>query len=297
MRTSTAISAHGLTRRFGSTTAVDGVSLTVPVGQIVALLGANGAGKTTLIDMLLGMTPPTTGDSALFDLTARDAMRRSLVGVVHQSGALPMDYTVKEAVGLFARTHPHHLPVDQVLDETKLGPFAQRTIRKLSGGERQRVRLALALLPDPYLLVLDEPTAGMDATARREFWEVMRTQAAEGRTILFATHYLAEAQDFAQRTIILKAGRIVADAPTDELRQRGRTTHMSIAVPEESGPGLVEELHNANPQWKASYEGGRVHATGRDMDDAARIALAHPGAHDISVTASTLEDVFTELTA
>lgn len=297
MRTSTAISAHGLTRRFGSTTAVDGVSLTVPVGQIVALLGANGAGKTTLIDMLLGMTPPTTGDSALFDLTARDAMRRSLIGVVHQSGALPMDYTVKEAVGLFARTHPHHLPVDQVLDETKLGPFAQRTIRKLSGGERQRVRLALALLPDPYLLVLDEPTAGMDATARREFWEVMRAQAAEGRTILFATHYLAEAQDFAQRTIILKAGRIVADAPTDELRQRGRTTRMSIAVPEESGPSLVEELHNANPQWKASYEGGRVHATGRDMDDAARIALAHPGAHDISVTASTLEDVFTELTA
>ena len=297
MRTSTAISAHGLTRRFGSTTAVDGVSLTVPVGQIVALLGANGAGKTTLIDMLLGMTPPTTGDSALFDLTARDAMRRSLVGVVHQSGALPMDYTVKEAVGLFARTHPHHLPVDQVLDETKLGPFAQRTIRKLSGGERQRVRLALALLPDPYLLVLDEPTAGMDATARREFWEVMRAQAAEGRTILFATHYLAEAQDFAQRTIILKAGRIIADAPTDELRQRGRTTHMSIAVPEESGPGLVEELHNANPQWEATYEGGRVHATGRDMDDAARIALAHPGAHDISVTASTLEDVFTELTA
>ena len=297
MRTSTAISAHGLTRRFGSTTAVDDISLTVPVGQIVALLGANGAGKTTLIDMLLGMTPPTTGDSTLFDLTARDAMRRSLVGVVHQSGALPMDYTVKEAVGLFARTHPHHLPVDQVLDETTLGPFAQRTIRKLSGGERQRVRLALALLPDPYLLVLDEPTAGMDATARREFWEVMRTQAAEGRTILFATHYLAEAQDFAQRTIILKAGRIVADAPTDELRQRGHTTHMSIAVPEESGPGLVEELHNANPQWKATYEGGRVHASGEDMDDAARIALAHPGAHDISVTASTLEDVFTELTA
>ena len=297
MRTSTAISARGLTRRFGSVTAVDDISLTVPVGQIVALLGANGAGKTTLIDMLLGMTAPTKGTSELFGMPARDAMRRSLIGVVHQTGALPMDYTVKEAVGFFARTHPHHLPVDQILDETKLSALASRPIRKLSGGECQRVRLALALLPDPYLLVLDEPTAGMDATARREFWELMRAQAAEGRTILFATHYLAEAQDFAQRTIILKAGRIVADAPTDELRQRGRTTHMSIAVPEESGPGLVEELHNANPQWKASYEGGRVHATGRDMDDAARIALAHPGAHDISVTASTLEDVFTELTA
>ena len=297
MRTSTAISAHGLTRRVGSVTAVDGISLTVPVGQIVALLGANGAGKTTLIDMLLGMTAPTKGTSELFGMPARDAMRRSLIGVVHQSGALPMDYTVKEAVGLFARTHPHHLPVDQILDETKLSALAPRPIRKLSGGECQRVRLALALLPDPYLLVLDEPTAGMDATARREFWEVMRAQAAEGRTILFATHDLAEAQDFAQRTIILKAGRIIADAPTDELRQRGRTAHMSIAVPEESGPGLVEELHNANPQWEATYEGGRVHATGRDMDDAARIALAHPGAHDISVTASTLEDVFTELTA
>ena len=297
MRTSTAISAHGLTRRFGSVTAVDGISLTVPVGQIVALLGANGAGKTTLIDMLLGMTAPTKGTSELFGMPARDAMRRSLIGVVHQTGALPMDYTVKEAVGLFARTHPHHLPVDQILDETKLGPFAQRTIRKLSGGERQRVRLALALLPDPYLLVLDEPTAGMDATSRREFWELMRVQAAQGRTILFATHYLAEAQDFAQRTIILKAGRVVADAPTEELRQRGHTTHLSIVVPEESGPGLVAKLHEANPQWEAAYEGGRVRATGKDMDDAARIALAHPGAHNISVTSSTLEDVFTELTA
>ena len=297
MRTSTAISAHGLTRRFGSVTAVDGISLTVPVGQIVALLGANGAGKTTLIDMLLGMTAPTKGTSELFGMPARDAMRRSLIGVVHQTGALPMDYTVKEAVGLFARTHPHHLPVDQILSETKLENLAPRAIHKLSGGECQRVRLALALLPDPYLLVLDEPTAGMDATARREFWEVMRAQAAEGRTILFATHYLAEAQDFAQRTIILKAGRVVADAPTEELRQRGHTTHLSIVVPEESGPGLVAKLHEANPQWEAAYEGGRVRATGKDMDDAARIALAHPGAHDISVTASTLEDVFTELTA
>ena len=297
MRTSTAISAHGLTRRFGSVTAVDGISLTVPVGQIVALLGANGAGKTTLIDMLLGMTAPTKGTSELFGMPARDAMRRSLIGVVHQTGALPMDYTVKEAVGLFARTHPHHLPVDQILSETKLENLAPRAIHKLSGGECQRVRLALALLPDPYLLVLDEPTAGMDATSRREFWELMRVQAAQGRTILFATHYLAEAQDFAQRTIILKAGRVVADAPTEELRQRGHTTHLSIVVPEESGPGLVAKLHEANPQWEAAYEGGRVRATGKDMDDAARIALAHPGAHDISVTASTLEDVFTELTA
>lgn len=297
MKTNTAISAHNLTRRFGSTTAVDDISLTVPVGQIVALLGVNGAGKSTLIDMLLGMITPTQGHSTLFDMSARDAMRRSLVGVVHQSGALPMTFTVKEALGLFARTHPHHLPVDQILSETKLENLAPRAIHKLSGGECQRVRLALALLPDPYLLVLDEPTAGMDATSRREFWELMRVQAAQGRTILFATHYLAEAQDFAQRTIILKAGRVVADAPTEELRQRGHTTHLSIVVPEESGPGLVAKLHEANPQWEAAYEGGRVRATGKDMDDAARIALAHPGAHNISVTSSTLEDVFTELTA
>ena len=135
---------------------------------------------------------------------------------------------------------------------------------------------------------------------RLELMEFTDGEAGDALVIALPDQDVLIAQDLVYNNLHLFIAEGHLDhwlAIVDELRQRGRTTHMSIAVPEESGPGLVEELHNANPQWKASYEGGRVHATGRDMDDAARIALAHPGAHDISVTASTLEDVFTELTA
>lgn len=302
-----AIEATGIRKSFGTTKAVDGVDLTVTTGSIAALLGKNGAGKTTLIDIILGLQRPTTGTVRLFGMAPRDAIRRSLVGVVHQTGALLTDYTVRQALTVFAATHTHTLPLAEVLAETHLTSLAGRRLGKLSGGEQQRVRLELALLPDPELLILDEPTAGMDATARREFWALMRAQAERGRTIIFATHYLAEAEEFAQRTIIMKAGRLAADAPTDVLRRTGALRTLRILTPSThrdeararlaalAAPG-PEHIIRVEPV--PSQEGlDEVTVQTEDTDEAARQLLAMDGAHGLEIAASSLEDTFAQLTA
>lgn len=153
--------------------AVDHVSLRVEQGEVVALLGPNGAGKTTLIDLALGLAQPQTGSATLLGFSAAEAIRRGLVGVVNQTGALPMDDTVERTVSLFHSLYRVALPVPEALERTNLTKLRRRKVSKLSGGERQRLRLALALLPRPLMLFLDEPTTGMDPSARQEFWRVM----------------------------------------------------------------------------------------------------------------------------
>lgn len=294
-----ALEAREVHRAFGATKAVDGISLRVEPGEVVALLGRNGAGKTTLIDMALGLQHPDSGTTSLFGMTPRAAIRRSLVGVVHQTGALLPDFTVGQTLRVFAGTHSRPLPLGQVLAQTDLSHLAGRKVGKLSGGEQQRVRLALALLPDPLLLILDEPTAGMDALARRDFWRLMSAQASAGRTIVFATHYLAEAQDFAQRTVIVKDGRVIADAPTEEVRHLDSSRSLRIRI-DEGDRAVLEPRLRALPgatDWLIEWPEGAVTIQGSDLDDAARLLLAHPGAHDLEVVASSLEDVFTSLTA
>jgi len=311
-----ALTVTSLTKSYGGTRAVDDVSLTVPIGQVVALLGQNGAGKTTLIDLALGLQRPDSGRALLFGLPPRQAIRRSLVGVVHQSGALLPDHTVRQTLQVFGGMHAHCLPLDQVLADADLTALAGRRVGKLSGGEQQRVRLALALLPDPLLLILDEPTAGMDALARRAFWRLMRAQADAGRTIVFATHYLAEAQDFAQRTVIVKDGRIIADAPTDEIRHRNTTSSLRISLPcavappvtaprDEDGPGsarqaALERALRALPgasDWLIAWPEGAVTIQGPALDAAARLLLEVPGTHGLEIVPSSLEDAFAEITA
>ena len=294
-----ALAVHDVRKSFGSTQAVDGITLSVHPGEVVALLGRNGAGKTTLIDMVLGLQQPDSGTTSLFGMSPRAAIRRSLVGVVHQTGALLPNFTVEQTLRVFAGAHSHPLPVDRVLEETDLAGLARRPVVKLSGGEQQRVRLALALLPDPLLLILDEPTAGMDALARREFWKLMAGQAATGRTIVFATHYLAEAQDFAHRTVIVKDGRVIADAPTEEVRHLDTSRSLRISI-DEGARATLEPRLRALPgadEWLIEWPRGEVTINGSDLDDAARVLLAHPGAHDLEIVASSLEDVFTALTA
>lgn len=281
-------------------TALDEVSLRINRGEIVALLGQNGAGKTTMIDIALGLQPADNGEANLFGMSPRDAIRRSLIGVVHQTGALMPEYTVKQMLTVFWATHPQALPLDQILEETDLVEHANKKVRKLSGGEQQRVRLGLALLPNPELLILDEPTAGMDALARRRFWELMTTQAEKGRTIIFATHYLAEAQDFAQRTVIIKAGKIITDAPTDEVRRLGASYTLRIGVdlttPRAKYEAALRQLPNS-AAWKIGWDEDVLTINGLDLDDAARYLLDQPGSHGLEVTPSTLEDAFAELTS
>ena len=212
-----ALQATNIHQSFGHVDALRGVNLTLMPGEIVALLGVNGAGKSTFLDILLGLAAPTQGDISVYGMNPREAVRRSLVGAMLQSGALPRDGKVRNTIDLVAAMHADPIPTDELLERTNLTKLAKRPLNKLSGGEVQRVRLALALSGNPDFLILDEATAGMDALARRAFWDTMHAEAAEGRTLLFATHYLTEARKEADRIVIIDAGKVLLDAPTEQV--------------------------------------------------------------------------------
>ncbi|WP_432487349.1 ABC transporter ATP-binding protein [Kineococcus sp. SYSU DK018] len=213
-----AIEMTGVVKTHGPVRALDGIDLRVDEGEIVALLGPNGAGKSTAFDVLLDLVRPTAGRVEV--LGGPPAAARGRVGAMLQSAGLPEQVTVRELVRLVGRAHPRALPVDEVLARTGLTSRAGRTVTALSGGERQRLLLALALVGQPELLLLDEPTAAMDVLSRRSFWSQARA-AAGGATLLFATHDLAEAAAAADRVVVLAAGRVVADGTPASLAGNG----------------------------------------------------------------------------
>ncbi|HEV7896456.1 MAG TPA: ATP-binding cassette domain-containing protein [Planosporangium sp.] len=204
-----AIEIRALRRYYGSVRAVDGVDLTVRRGEVVALLGPNGAGKTTTLDAMLGLSTPDSGHVALLGLAPRAAIAAGHVGAVLQDGALLAGVTVKELVGAMRALQPRPTALTQVIGAAGIADILDRRADKLSGGQAQRVRFALALVGEPDLLVLDEPTAGLDTAARRAFWTAVRGYAARGRTVLFSTHYLEEADEVADRIVLIAAGRVV----------------------------------------------------------------------------------------
>lgn len=275
-----AIRATGLRKAFRSTggttvVAVDDVDLTVHPGEIVAFLGPNGAGKTTTVDMLLGLTAPDAGTIEVYGASPGDAVRQGRVSAVMQTGGLLGDFTVGETVRAIAALHGRSDRVEVVLERTHLTDLAGRRVEACSGGEQQRLKFALALLPDPDLVVLDEPTTGMDVAARQEFWRAMREDAARGRTIVFATHYLAEADEFAERTVLMAHGRIVHDAATADVRATYGGHTLTFRPPAE--------------------------AVGDDGVDAGWLARVHDvlaplGVTDVDVSAASLEAAFLALT-
>ncbi|MBC2931858.1 ABC transporter ATP-binding protein [Nocardioides sp. zg-1228] len=276
-----AIHATGLRKAFRSSdgtrvVAVDDVDLTVHPGEIVAFLGPNGAGKTTTVDLLLGLTTPDAGTLEVYGTSPAHAVRQGRVSAVMQTGGLLNDFTVEETVRAIAALHGRSDRVAVVLGRARLDGIAARRVEACSGGEQQRLKFALALLPDPDLVILDEPTTGMDVGARQEFWHAMRADAALGRTIVFATHYLAEADEFAERTVLMNHGRIVHDAATADVRAAygGRT--LTFRPPPEV-----------------------VGGAGIDTDWLARVreALAPLGVSDVEESAASLEAAFLALTA
>lgn len=276
-----AIRATGLRKAFRSTdgspvVAVDDVDLTIQPGEIVAFLGPNGAGKTTTVDMLLGLTSPDDGTIEVYGTSPAEAVRRGLVSAVMQTGGLLNDFTVEETVRAIAALHGRTDRVGTVLERARLTGIAGRRVEACSGGEQQRLKFALALVPDPDLVILDEPTTGMDVGARQEFWQTMRDDAAHGRTIVFATHYLAEADEFAERTVLMNHGRIVHDAATTDVRAAygGRTLTFRP-------PSSVEDAAGIDADWLAQV----------------RRALEPLGVTDIEVSAASLEAAFLALTA
>ena len=288
------VRTRGLTKSYGPVRAVDGIDLDVVAGETVALLGPNGAGKSTTIDVLLGLTRPDAGEVTVFGRSPEQAARAGLVGAMLQSGGLISEVSVRELVELAASLYPAPMPVDEVLVRADLTDFADRRTSALSGGQTQRVRFALALVPDPELLVLDEPTAAMDVAARRRFWASMRELTAAGRTVLFATHYLEEADQYADRVVLLARGRVVADGPATAVKAvvGGRTVRLTL-------PGADHARLAALPGvTSVEIHGDAVALRCADSDAALRALLAaEPAARDVEVDGADLESAFLALTA
>ncbi|HET6213150.1 MAG TPA: ABC transporter ATP-binding protein [Micromonosporaceae bacterium] len=287
-----AVRLAGLTKRYGQLTAVDSLDLTIRSGEVVALLGPNGAGKSTTIDMLLGLSRPDAGTVSLYGVTPAEAIRRGQVNALLQSGGLLPDLTVREIVALVAALHDRPRPVPEVLDRAGVAELAKRRVGELSGGQQQRVRFAMALVSGPDLVVLDEPTTGLDVEARREFWATMREETRLGRTVLFATHYLDEADAYADRIVLMRAGQVVADGTAAQIKSvvSGRTIRATL-------PGADLATLAALPGVDAAEGRGDsvlLHCT--DSDATLRALLAGTAAYDIEVTARGLEDAFLALT-
>jgi ABC-2 type transport system ATP-binding protein len=291
------ISLRGLVKSFkgpsGPIEAVRGIDVEIAMGETVALLGPNGAGKSTTIDMLLGLLAPEAGTVSVFGRTPSDAVTAGAVGAMLQTGALIRDLTVRELVSMMAALYPAPLGIEEVLELTGTGEFSEQRTQKLSGGQTQRVRAAVALVSNPELLVLDEPTVAMDVEGRHAFWRVMREFAARGKTILFATHYLEEADAYADRAVLMAHGRIVADGPTNEIKAMvgSRTIRATLPGVELQALGALAGVSAADRRGEA------ILLTCADSDQAIRALLgAYPQARDIEINAAGLEEAFLALT-
>lgn len=289
------IELHGLSKRFGTVRAVDGVHLTIRRGEVVALLGPNGAGKTTTVDLALGLSSPSDGEARLFGDDPRRAVVDGRVGAMLQGGALLPDMSVRDVVALVGAAHRAPMPVDEALRRARCSEIAGRRINKLSGGQLQRARFAVAVVSDPELLVLDEPTAAMDVEARHVFWSSMREFTDAGRTVVFATHHLEEADTFADRIVIMRSGRVVADGTPAEIKAVASARSVTFA-------GVAPDAHDALRALPGvlALEARHGSVTLRtDQSDVTLRALlaSFPQAHDLQVVASTLDDAFLALTA
>jgi ABC-2 type transport system ATP-binding protein len=272
---------------------VRGIDVAIAAGETVALLGPNGAGKSTTIEMMLGLIRPDGGTVSVFGRSPRDAVDAGLVGAMLQSGALIRDLSVRELIEMVASLYRHPMAVEDVISLAGLGEAAGQRTQKLSGGQTQRVRFAVALVSDPDLLVLDEPSVAMDVEGRRDFWVAMRDYAARGKTVLFATHHLEEADANADRAVLIARGRIVADGPTTEIKAQVGTRTIRSTLPNADTADLATLPGVAT----ADRHGEAVILRCADSDRAIRGLLErYPTARDIEITGAGLEEAFLKLT-
>ncbi|WP_041841035.1 ABC transporter ATP-binding protein [Actinoplanes friuliensis] len=289
-----AVDLDGVVKRFGAVTAVDGISLRIRPGEVVALLGPNGAGKTSTVDMLLGLSDPSAGTARVYGRPPQEAVALGLVSAVMQTGGLLKDYTVEETVKLTAVLFGRgRSEVEESLERAGIADIRKRLVGKCSGGQQQRLRFAMALLPDPELLILDEPTTGMDVGGRHDFWTSIREDASSGRTVIFATHYLEEADAYADRVVFVRRGRIVADGTAAEVKAlaSGRTVRATLPGFDEA---RVKELAGVE---SVEVRGDTVYVHARDTDLVARYLLNETAARDLEITSRNLEQAFLTLTA
>ena len=288
-----ALKLTGVKKAFGAVRAVDGIDLSIAPGETVALLGPNGAGKSTMINMMLGLLEPTSGRIDVFGTEPRRAVRAGRIGAMLQEAGFVSNATVREMVDLARAVYPKPLPTDEVLRIADLADLAGRRLDKLSGGQSQRARFAFALAGNPDLLMLDEPTSAMDVASRQGFWAAMRAYAAGGKTILFATHYLEEADDFADRVIVVAHGRVIADGTGAQIKKvvGGRTVSFGL-----NGGGTAD-LDKLPGVSRIEVRGDRAFLRSDDSDATVRalVGSGRPFA-DLEIAGAGLEEAFLVLT-
>ena len=289
-----AVRADGLVKRFRGVNAVNGIDLHVRQGEVVAFLGPNGAGKTTTIDMLLGLSEPDEGTVELFGQSPRSAISRGLVSAVMQTGGLLADVTIRDTMRLTASLFNNATSIDEAMRRAGITDIASRKVSQCSGGQKQRLRFAMALLSDPGLIVLDEPTTGMDVEGRHSFWQAIHADAERGRTVVFATHYLEEADQYADRIILIRKGQIVADGTTAEIKAlaSGRTVEAEWSGSGDDAGAIAQIPGTENVELR----GSRIVIRSTDSDAVVRHLLTATGAHDVTVTSQNLEQAFLQLT-
>jgi ABC-2 type transport system ATP-binding protein len=290
----TVVAFDDVTRKFRDVTALDRLSFRIERGKTVALLGPNGAGKTTAAEILLGLQRPNGGMVRVFGGTPAQAIAGGRVGAMLQDADLPQGVTASELIELIRGLYASPLSLGDALRLTALEDVAGRKVERLSGGQKQRVRLALALASNPDLLVLDEPTAALDVAARRAFWDRVRVSVAEGRTVLFATHRLEEADAMADLILVIADGRLAASGTPDEIRAAaaGRTAVSFIAT--DMPLEIVERLPGVAA---VEADRGRVTVHTTDPDATVRAVLNQvPQAEGLQITRAGMEDAFLSLT-
>ena len=291
-----ALSLRGVTRSYGEVRALDGLDLEIRPGEIVALLGPNGAGKSTAMEMMVGLATPEQGSVRVLGTDPTTATRTGLIGTMLQAGALLPDQRVRTMLRMLHSLQAHPMPMAEVVAQADIAELMPRRISALSGGQSQRVRFAIALLGDPQVLLLDEPTVGMDIGARRAFWQQMRRVAASGRTVVFATHHLEEAEREAGRVVVMDRGRVVADGTGAEIAAvvAGRVITLRGVAPER-----VAALPGVDSAEADETDDRRVRAVCTDSDAALAALFTGPIArevHDVLVSAPGLEEAFLRIT-
>ncbi len=296
-----AIEIRDLVKRFNDVTAVDAISFKVDRGEVFGLLGPNGAGKTTAVECMLGLQDPDGGEVWVLG-TAGGAQAKSVrakIGVQLQTTGLLNQLHVREQMSLFAGLFPNALPLDDILEQIGLSEKADTATKVLSGGERQRLAVALAMLNDPELVFLDEPTTGLDPQARRSLWEVIRGLRARGKSVLLTTHYMEEAEQLCDRVAILDRGRIIElDPPTRLINKYFKETAIEFTAKLRTNDGSLARLPGVE---HIQLENGRTTLfstdTPRTMAGLFELVAARTlNFNDLIVRQATLEDVFLKLT-
>ncbi len=281
-----------VTKQYGEIKALNDLSLHLYPGEVVALLGPNGAGKTTAVRLLLGLISPNRGSASILGRDPRDPASRTRIGAMLQVSRVPESLRVREHIDLFRSYYPNPLPVAEVVRIAKLGGLEDRFFGKLSGGQRQRVLFGLALCGNPDLLVLDEPTVGMDIESRRGLWDEVRGLAARGKTVLLTTHYLEEADALASRVVVINQGKVISEGTPAQIKSRvaGRRIRCVTALDPSFLRGLptvtdVQEDREAMIVTTCNPEKVIAEMLSRDES-----------LHDLEISSAGLEDAFLQLT-